>query len=60
MYDAIIATARDLIGDSAQSNPEYTRGIVELIANTYGPRYNDEWQDSDNMRGRILRDLGIY
>lgn len=29
--DRMYATARDLIGDSTRHNPEYTRGIVELI-----------------------------
>ena len=29
---ALVAEARDLIGDSAKHNPEYARGIVELLA----------------------------
>ncbi|MEW1734396.1 hypothetical protein AB0346_00400 [Nocardia beijingensis] len=30
--DDMFEVARDLIGDSASSNPEYARGIMELIA----------------------------
>lgn len=29
----LIATASDLIGDSVDDNPEYTKGIVDLITN---------------------------
>lgn len=30
----LVNIARDLIGDSTADNPEYTRAMVELIANT--------------------------
>jgi len=56
-YGALIETARDLTeGDgSTQDNPEYTRGIVELLANTFG--YGAFVDDGDGAKDQIQAEI---
>ena len=54
---ALIREAAYLVGDASETNPEYRRGIVELIANiTFGAE-PDELDDPDNARHNVEADL---
>lgn len=35
-YSTMVGVAADLIDDSSDSNPEYRKGIVDLLANVFG------------------------
>lgn len=56
-YGALIQTAKELTedGNSTQDNPEYTRGIVELLSNTFG--YGAFVDDGDGAKDQIYADI---
>lgn len=49
-----IEVGRDLVGDNADPDSDYNRGITELIATLYGPS-----NDPDDSREIVEVALGI-
>jgi hypothetical protein len=61
-YHEAIEAAKGLLGEQirdpeGEQNYEYTRAILELIADTFGYRHGEE--DMDAAKQRIAKDIGV-
>jgi hypothetical protein len=58
-YDEAIVAARGLLAEQindpvGEANPEYTRGVVEIIADCFGVGVF-----MDDRKARVARDIGV-
>lgn len=59
LREHMVNVAADLIGDSSEHNPEYRRGITELIANTTCGAREHEMGEPGNAFDNVDADITL-